>query len=157
MHLEAEHLDSGGDAVLQIKKQWSTDSTSGAARLIERRTSRDPSGKATIIEIAGKVVGCQNTHLRLARSHLQQALMSNAESPSRCRRCNARKEPAENLIVQRVQPFTTKFKIVISLDKREVVFDLRPPKQFVDVWFEEKRKAKSESSRKPHGRVCRDI
>ena len=69
----------------------------------------------------------------------------------------ARKESAEDLIVQRVQPFAAEFNVVIARDDREVVFDVRAPEQFVDVRFEEERITEPESRHKPHRRVCRDI
>src|SRR6185369_13059470 len=66
-------------------------------------------------------------------------------------------ETTKHLIVQRVQPFAADLDVVSAGNDREVVFRVRAPKKFIDVWFEEERKTKPERGSKPHRRISRNV
>src|SRR5580765_120084 len=59
-------------------------------------------------------------------------------------------ESSEDLIVERVQPFAADLNVVVTVNDRKIVFQIRAPEQFVNCWVKKERMAKSECSRKAH-------
>ena len=53
-------------------------------------------------------------------------------------------EAAEYLCIAAMNPFAAELKRVFSSDQRKVVTNIRPPKEFVDRWLQEKRLPKAE-------------
>src|SRR2546425_504567 len=66
-------------------------------------------------------------------------------------------ETAKDLIVERVQPLTTELHCMVTVNDREVVSEVRAPKQLVNRRVQKERVAESECSSETHGRISRHI
>ena len=69
----------------------------------------------------------------------------------------AREEPAEHLIVQRVHPLAADFDRVAATNPRQVVLDLKAPRQLIDARLQEVGVAESKGGSEAHPGVRREI
>src|SRR5205807_642432 len=63
------------------------------------------------------------------------------------------KEPAEHLVIQRVQPLAAYLDVMAAMNNRKVVLYIGPPDELINRRIEKERMTKSEGSTKAHGRV----
>src|SRR5262249_14484985 len=127
-----------------------------ALQVEEQRTAgcRGPSGTT-----------CRCGHVRAVRT----ANRERSEAARSCRggiakkahhavkQVPALKKPAKHLRVVRVQPLAAEFHRVTAGHDGEVVPDLYPLHQLVDVWFKEERMAKPECRAESHRGVRRHV